>query len=73
MSPAPKYRLYRPLTAVRLNATPNVPSIIHLDPDTVLEVKGVGIAPAFVEVNSEGDRYQVFLADLRDRAEYITE
>jgi hypothetical protein len=68
----PRYRLHRPLTAVQLTTPNGVPTLAELSVGKVVHLIGESSEPGSVHVVcDDGQRYQVFFEDLRDRAERI--
>ena len=68
----PRYRLHRSLTAVQLSTPNGVPTLTELGVGTFVHLLGESTEPGSVQVIcNDGQRYQVFLQDLRDRAERI--
>ena len=68
----PRYRLHRSLTAVQLSTTNGVPILVELSVGKIVHLIGESTEPGSVQVVcDDGQTYQVFLEDLRDRAERI--
>jgi len=68
----PRYRLHRSLTAVQLSAPNGVPILAELIVGKIVHLVKESTEPGSVQVVCEdGQTYQVFLEDLRDRAERI--
>jgi hypothetical protein len=68
----PRYRLHRSLVAVQLSAPDGVPTLARLSADTIVHLIGASTEPGSVRVVcDDGQIYQVFLEDLRDRGERI--
>jgi hypothetical protein len=68
----PRYRLHRSLTAVQLSTPDGVPTLSELSVGKVVHLIGESTEPGSVRVVcDDGQTYQVFLEDLRDRAERI--
>ena len=66
---SPRHRLHRSLVAVHLN---DVPTLAELSAGKIVHLVGESTEPGSVRVVAEdGQIYQVFLEDLRDRAEQI--
>ena len=67
----PRYRLHRSLVAVHLN---EVPTLTELSVGKIVHLIGESAEPGSVRVVcDDGQTYQVFLEDLRDRAEPIND
>ena len=68
----PRYRLHRSLVAVQLSTPDGVPTLAELNVGKIVHLIGESTEPASVRVVcDDGQTYQVFLEDLRDRAERI--
>jgi hypothetical protein len=68
----PRYRLHRSLTAVQLSTPNGVPILAELSVGKIVHLVKESTEPGSVQVVcGDGQRYQVFLEDLRDRAERI--
>jgi hypothetical protein len=68
----PRYRLHRSLVAVQVSTPDGVPILAELGGGKIIHLVGDSTEPGSVRVVcDEGQTYQVFLEDLRDRAERI--
>jgi len=68
----PRYRLHRSLVAVQLSTPDGVPTLAELSVGKIVHLIGESTEPGSVKVVcDDGQTYQVFLEDLRDRAERI--
>jgi hypothetical protein len=68
----PRYRLHRSLRAVQLSTPNGVPTLVELSAGKIVHLIGENAEPGSVQVVcDDGQTYQVFLEDLRDRAESI--
>jgi hypothetical protein len=70
----PHYRLHRPLVAVQLSTPDGVPTLAELNVGKIVHLIGESPEPGSVQVVcDDGQTYQVFLEDLRDRGEQIND
>jgi hypothetical protein len=68
----PRYRLHRLLTAVQLSTPNGVPILAQIGIGKIVHLVKESGEPGSVQVVcDDGQTYQVFLEDLRDRAERI--
>ena len=70
----PHYRLHRSLVAVQLSTPDGVPTLAELNVGKIVHLIGESPEPGSVQVVcDDGQTYQVFLEDLRDRGEQIND
>jgi len=71
---SPRYRLHRSLTAVQLSAPNGVPTLAELSVGKIVHLIGESAELGSVQVVcDDGQTYQVFFEDLRDRGEPIND